>query len=271
MAHVIGRWNRVGGRCSLEGLPGQGREDNVTLVFSAPDAGAWRIEIDTPDEKEQIEEAAPQAEQERPLQGPEGEALPSEGGIGGESPLPDAGPEKVEVVEGVGGEPQVDVSDLLGVAAGLRSHFQEITRVREVPNGFARILGPEYGESGIDLDLQEMTAFERVLADNAQAVADAASADPDPEPPVNAAWKMAHDLGALISTARGALDDLQVAACHAIDNGNACEGRLTVKESDDTGTVTAEVQWPYNAWPGGQSRDLVARFVVEGKLLKVEE
>lgn len=50
-----------------------------------------------------VEDAAAQAEQEGPLQDSEGEALPGESCVGGESPLSDAGPEKVEVVEGVGG------------------------------------------------------------------------------------------------------------------------------------------------------------------------
>ena len=53
-------------------------------------------------DQEQVEDALPEPEQEGALKGLVGEAVPCDPGIGGLGPLPDAGPDEVEVVEGVG-------------------------------------------------------------------------------------------------------------------------------------------------------------------------
>lgn len=112
-------------------------------------------------DQEKVEDTLPEPEQERALQGPEGEPATCDPGIGGLGPFPDAGPDEVEVVEGVRGEAE------------------------------------------------------------------------------DKAWKLAFDLGAMLSEVRGILDDLQIASSKAIDDCAITSGRLIV----DREMLKISVMW----------------------------
>ena len=119
------------------------------------------------EEKEHFEDALPEPEQEGALKSPVGETVPRDPGIGGLGPLPDAGPDEVEVIEGVSGEAEQ----------------------------YAR-----------DMDF-------------------------------------AYEVGSLISSVRGLLDDMQHAAEAAIKDG-VTTGRLTIERAG----IEVWVAWPRNAW-----------------------
>lgn len=89
------------------------------------------------DDEEQIEDALPEPEQEGALESPAGETVPCDPGIGGLGPLPDAGPDEAEVVEGVRSEAETkaredfafDVGIMLSGARGILDDLQHAAEV----------------------------------------------------------------------------------------------------------------------------------------------
>lgn len=81
----------------------------ITVLRPADrDPGYFVLRLQRIDYQEQLEDPLPEPVQEQPLQGEDREALPGEGGVGTPGPLPDALPQEREVVEGVGGDADLE-------------------------------------------------------------------------------------------------------------------------------------------------------------------